>query len=80
MGNRTRDGIRLESILRVAREIGASIREGTKHPYILNYAGLRPCPIASSTDAGRMVAPWLAKATGYTRQEAYTALRNGYWN
>ena len=79
-GNKTRDGIRLEKILKVARAIGATIREGTKHPYILNYEGLRPCPVATSTDAKRMVAPWLALATDYTRKEAYQALRKGSWN
>jgi len=78
-GNKTRDGHRLEKILSLAREIGATIREGTKHPYMLNYPGLRPCPVAPSTDAKRMIIPWLAQATGYTRKEIYTALRKGSW-
>jgi len=77
--NKTRDGYRLEKILDLARGIGATIREGTKHPYVLNYPGLRPCPIASSTNAKRMVAPWLAQATGYARKDVYTALTQGHW-
>lgn len=78
-GNKTRDGIRLSDILRTAIEAGARIREGNSHAYILNYEGLRPCPIATSTHAERMVAPWLAQATGRTKQESYEALRRGYW-
>lgn len=78
-GNKTQDGLKLSYILRVARDIGARIREGNSHPYILNYDGQRPCPIATSTHAERMVAPWIAQATGKSRSEAYTALRRGYW-
>lgn len=78
-GNKTRDGIRLSGIIRVAAEIGAEIRAGSSHPFILNFQGLRPCPIATSTHAKRMVAPWIAEATGRSRYEAYEALRNGYW-
>ena len=78
-GNKTRDGIRLTNIVRIAEQIGARIRDGTNHPYILNYDGVRPCPIATSTHAGRMVAPWIANATGRSKQEAYTAMRQGYW-
>lgn len=78
-GNKTIDGIRLADILRTAIEAGARIREGNSHVYILNYAGLRPCPIATSTHAERMIAPWLAQATGRTKCESYDALRRGYW-
>ena len=79
-GNKTRDGIKMSKILKVAEGIGATIRAGTNHPFILNYAGQRPCPVAPSTDAGRMVAPWIASATDCTNQEAYQALRKGNWN
>jgi hypothetical protein len=78
-GNKTRDGIRLADILRTAIEAGARIREGNNHTYILNYGLQRPCPIATSTHAERMVAPWLAQATGRTKQESYEALKRGYW-
>lgn len=78
-GNKTRDGLRLKDILRTAIEAGARIREGNSHAYILNYGGLRPCPIATSTHAERMVAPWLAQATGRTKHESYEAMRRGYW-
>ncbi|MBP7708412.1 hypothetical protein KA107_01905 [Candidatus Pacearchaeota archaeon] len=79
MANKTIDGIKLADILRTATEVGATIREGNSHPYILNYGGLRPCPIAKSTHAERMVAPWLAQATGTTKHECYEAMRRGYW-
>lgn len=79
MAQKTLDGIRLKDVLKVAEEVGARIRQGTNHPYVLNYEALRPCPVAKSTHAGRMVAPWLAQATGRTKQEAYTAMRRGYW-
>lgn len=79
-GHKTRDGIRLTEIVRVAMQAGAGIREGTKHAYMLLYAGLRPCPVATSTHAERMVAPWLAQATGRSKQEAYEAMRQGYWS
>lgn len=79
-GHRTSDGIRLTDILRLAGEIGAKIRAGGSHPYILSFEGLRACPLATSTHARDMVAPWLARATGKSKREAYEALRNGYWN
>ena len=78
MTEQTRDGIRLNDILRVATKIGAQIRAGSNHPYILNFEGLRPCPIAASTHAERMVAPWIARATGMNKRKAYEALRRGY--
>lgn len=76
---KTRDGLRLTDIARVATEIGARLREGTNHPYILNYKGLRACPLAASTNAERMVAPWLAHASGKSKLEAYQAMKRGYW-
>ena len=79
-GNKTQDGIRLNDILQIAREIGIEVREGNSHPYILNYAGMRPCPIATSTHAQRMVAPWLARITGKSKQEVYQTMRQGSWN
>ncbi len=78
-GNKTRDGIKLTNILRAAEDIGANIRYGTNHPNILNYPKMRPCPIASSTHAERMVAPWIAQASGRTKEESYQAIRQGYW-
>jgi hypothetical protein len=78
-GNKTRDGLKIRDVVRTALQAGAKLREGNSHLYILNFGQLRPCPIATSTDAGRMVAPWLAQATGRTRQETYMALRRGYW-
>lgn len=79
MGKRTQDGVGLKDILRAAKEIGIEIREGGKHPYALEYPGMRPCPLAASTHAKRMVTPWIEEATGRDRKEIYTALRQGYW-
>ena len=78
-GNKTLDGVRLNDIVHTAREAGAEIRQGNSHAYILNYDGLRPCPVATSTHAERMIAPWLAHATGRTKPECYEAIRRGYW-
>jgi hypothetical protein len=78
-GHKTRDGVRLAAILKTALLAGAGWKEGTNHPYLLTYQGVRPCPLAASTDAKRMVAPWLAEATGRDRQETYECLRNGNW-
>jgi len=78
-GNKTRDGVKLASILRAAALAGIGYRTGTNHPYLLTREGLRPCPIANSTHAKRMVVPWLAEATGRDRQATYECLRNGSW-
>ena len=75
-GNKTRDGISLSKILKVARDMGATIRTGTKHPFVLNYEGMRACPVAASSNARRMIAPWISKITNYTPREAFEYLRN----
>jgi hypothetical protein len=80
MGKKTRDGLSLADILKAAMQAGIGIREGGKHPYALEYPNMRPCPIATSTDAKRMVVPWIAEAIGRGRSEIYTALRQGYWS
>lgn len=76
----TRDGIRLSNILNAARGIeGVIIRDGRNHPYVLNRNGQRPCPVAESTDARRMIVPWFRQATGYNNETIYQALRRGSW-
>ena len=77
-GHKTRDGIKLRNILKIAREIGAIVREGTNHKYILNYEKLRPCPVAISSDARTMIAPWLSQINNQTPWKNYQALRNRY--
>ncbi|PIN93218.1 hypothetical protein COU54_04080 [Candidatus Pacearchaeota archaeon CG10_big_fil_rev_8_21_14_0_10_31_24] len=79
-GKKTRDGLDLNRILCVAQEMGVEIRTGGKHPYNLNYKGMRPCPIATSTHAKKMVVPWMAEATGLERTNLYQAIRRGYLN
>jgi hypothetical protein len=77
-GNKTRDGLKISKVLKVARGLGASVREaGGSHPYILGFSGMRPCPVASSTDARRMIVPWLQEVTGYDAQVVYSSLRRG---
>ena len=79
-GNKTQDGLHLKDILKAATLMGIGVRECTKHPYALEYPNQRPCPIANSTHAKRMVVPWIAQATGKDRREIYEALRCGYIN
>ena len=77
---KTRDGISIKDLLSAARNIpGVTIREGTKHAYMLNYAGLRPCPIAESTYAKHMVVPWIKQITQYDNNTIYRHLKNGTW-
>ncbi|OGI75634.1 hypothetical protein A3D36_01760 [Candidatus Nomurabacteria bacterium RIFCSPHIGHO2_02_FULL_36_29] len=80
-GNKTRDGMIISSIVKSLNQIpGVTVRSGTNHPFVANRDGLRPCPIAASTDAKRMVVPWVAQATGYSnRNSIYDSLRNGEW-
>jgi hypothetical protein len=76
----TRDGIRLSNIINVARGLdGVTVRPGRRHESVLNYAGLRPCPVAESTNARRMLVPWFRQATGYNTNRIYQALRSGSW-
>ena len=77
--SKTIDGIKLDYIIKVAEAIGASVRSGAKHPFILGYNGLRPCPIAESTIAKTMVVPWMKIITQKDSGAIYEALRNGEW-
>ena len=80
MQGKTIDGIKLSTIVRVVSELDViSIREGAKHPAVLMADGLRPCPVAKSSDARRMISPWLRDATGYDARDIYSALRAGRW-
>lgn len=77
---KTRDGIKLSNIVKLAYQVSdIEIRDGTKHSYILNYDGLRPCPVAESTIAKTMLVPWLKKATGYDRTTIYQSMKKGKW-
>ena len=77
---RTRDGLRLSRIVRAVTEIPRiTVRTGSRHPYVLNYPNQIPCPVAESTDARRMIVPWLIRATGLDRQNVYQSLRRGRW-
>ena len=65
-GNKTRDGIRLGNVVKLAGEFEMKVRPGKGgHKYILNAPGMRACPVADSTDAKRMIVPWMRQATGY---------------
>lgn len=76
---KTKDGIKLEKIIRVAMKAGAIKRNGANHRYILNYPELRPCPVAPSTNARTMIVPWIQEITNYNSKTIYTALRKGKW-
>ena len=80
-GNKTTDGLPISLLVKLLNQIpGVTIRPGTNHPYVANFDGLRPCPIAASTDAKRMVVPWVAQITGYTNKTSiYESLRLGEW-
>ena len=79
-GNKTRDGIKISTVKKMLEKIpGMEIRRGTNHPFIANYMGMRPCPIASSTDVRSMVTPWIKEAVGYDRHKAYQSFKMGDW-
>ena len=82
-GNRTRDGIRIGRVVRALEGIdGVSIRPGTNHLLVAFAQGsTRPCPIATSTHARRMVVPWVKEVTPYSDvNQIYSSLRNGRRN
>ena len=78
---KTRDGIKLTQILSALEEITElTIRQGTKHPYMLGYKQLRPCPLAESTDTKHMLIPWLKQVDelkSYDKQTIYLGLKQG---
>jgi hypothetical protein len=79
-GKKTRDGIRLSVIVRLLAELsGVQIRDGRNHPHIAMADGMRTCPIATSTNARRMLVPWIARVTGYTPRNIYSSLKSGEW-
>ena len=82
-GTKTRDGLKLSTLLKALKQLpGITVREGTNHPTIAQKMGYpQPCPIATSTDARRMVVPWVMRVTNYDNaREVYESLRRGYWN
>lgn len=81
-GNKTRDGLRIADLVRALENLtGVTIREARNHPLVARMEGYtRPCPIASSTDARRMVVPWVREVTTYQNAKGiYQALRTGDW-
>lgn len=78
---KTADGIKIRSLISMLDGFqGIIVREGTKHPFMLVYAGLRPCPIAESTHVKQMVVPWLRQALQYQDGKSlYERLRQGSW-
>jgi len=82
MKMKTRDGLKLSKVVRALEELaGVTVRRGSNHPYVAMMPGLQPCPVAASTDARKMVVPWVKQASGYSdSNEVYRALRTGGWN
>ncbi len=83
MSQKTRDGLKLKTVLSALEKLtGVTIRFGNSHPYIAIRQGYAiPCPIAASTDARRMVVPWIKQVSSYKNSnQIYQALKNGGWN
>jgi hypothetical protein len=77
--NKTIDGLNISKIVNALSKLhGISFRQGTKH-FLVEATGMRPCPVGPSTDAKKMLAPWVAKATGYDKNTVYSSLRSGQW-
>ena len=74
---KTSDGLLINKILLFAESLDIDVRPGKKHPHIMNFYGMRPCPVASSTDAKKMIVPWIKEITGYNSSTVYNGLRNG---
>jgi hypothetical protein len=82
MKKTTEDGIPLKNLLKLIEEIEeVSVRTGSKHPHILNSNKMPPCPVSGSTNAKKMVVPWLREATGdnYNNNDIYQAIKTGNW-
>jgi len=77
MTKKTRDGISLEKVVKIARQLGFLVKEGTKHPYLLVSEGMIPCPVATSTDVRRMVVPWIRKSLDYDAKTLYSYFKLG---
>lgn len=80
---KTRDGLKLRKVVQAIEQLpGVRVKRGNSHPYIAfkeGYAVL--CPLAESTDARRMIVPWIKQALGYQNSnQIYQALRSGGWN
>jgi hypothetical protein len=71
MAQKTADGLKFRRVENAWENAGGTVRDGRKHPRMLLYAGLRPIPLAKTTDARRMIAPYLAGIIGTTNMEAY---------
>ena len=87
MKGKTKDGLRLSDIISAVENInGITIRAGTRHPYVLEYTGLRECALAESTHAKHMIVPWVKKVLNnysginYDNNLIYNGLRNGKIN
>ncbi len=77
-GHKTIDGINLADIVRAVKDVeGVRIRHGAKHTYVLNYAGMKPCPLSTNINVRKCIVPWLYEITGLERYSIYESLRNG---
>ena len=76
MRYKTRDGLRIKEIVNLLQDWGIDVKEGTKHDYVAYHGTMRPCPIAASTDAKRMLSPWLSRALGMGTHNVYKQLQH----
>jgi hypothetical protein len=79
-GKKTIDGHKISDLVKLVKKIGGiNIKQGSRHPFLLKTDGHRPCPLATSTHAKRMLTPWLAQVTGYQSKQVYSAIQSGQW-
>ncbi len=73
--------IPLDRIAKAAKKLeGMTVRPGTKHPYIMVHPSMeKSCPVAKTSDAKKMIVPWIMEATGYDHRTVYQGIRKGKW-
>lgn len=58
---KTVDGHKLTSIIKLAKSLGAGVREGKNHKMVITYPGIIPCALGETTDFKKHVKPGCAK-------------------
>ena len=76
---KTADGLGFKEIGDLALALGGTVRQGTKHNYIIQLPTQRAVPLAESTHAQQMLMPYFRQATDYSNREILDAMRRGAW-
>ncbi|MBL7170067.1 MAG: hypothetical protein ISS48_03535 [Candidatus Aenigmarchaeota archaeon] len=77
---KTRDGFKLNDVVRLLESFGAEVRPGTRHKFIATCQG-HPfnCAIGPSTDVKKHVLPWMHQAIPqYSNSQIYKSLGRDY--